>query len=300
VLAAARRGVPLFRFNTEDYPAAVGLDLDPLAPERATLLTDAGPVAIGGARGLWIRRPLWPQISDSVTDPLDREFARAEALAAIGGLWRTLATRCVSDADALQAARWKVAQIRVAQSLGFAVPETLVTSDPARALAFLAAGPAVLKAVGQARVARDGEERVGATTELDPVGFDAESVRPAPVLLQRRVAKTADLRITVVGREVFAVRIRTPEGAPLDFRLTAPAECAFEVATVDDRFVERLHAYLACWPLRFGAFDFAEDADGGLWFLECNPAGQWGWLEPPTKLAMTDALLDLLLDPGRA
>ena len=24
---------------------------------------------------------------------------------------------------------------------------------------------------------------------------------------------------------------------------------------------------------------FAEDAQGLPWFLECNPAGQWGWLE---------------------
>jgi hypothetical protein len=59
----------------------------------------------------------------------------------------------------------------------------------------------------------------------------------------------------------------------------------------------RLWRYLDLFGLRFGAFDLAEDAGGTSWFLECNPAGQWGWLEPLAGLDITGALLDLLLDP---
>ena len=296
VLAAAGRGVPLYRYNSEDYPSSVGLSFDPQRPERATLTTKDGDVALGGARGIWLRRPRWPEIAREVADPLDRLFARQEAVAAMGGIWRVLADKCVSPPDAMQAARWKVPQLRVAASLGFPVPATLVTSDPAAAHAFVAAGPTVAKAVAQARVQTASEERVGRTVEIGAT-FDAEAVRPAPVLLQRRVPKVADIRITAVGKRLFPVRITTPEGAPIDFRVTDPGQCGFEVIDLPAAVAARLSLYMRRWPLRFGAFDLAEDRDGELWFLECNPAGQWGWLEKPTGLDISSAVLDVLLAP---
>src|SRR6202035_5192115 len=103
VQCCASRGVEIFRFNSEDYPQHVGLELQPLHPEIAQfLLTDDRQVHIGQARGIWLRRPQWPVISPDVTDPLDRQLATRESVAAAGGLWRLLATRCVSPPDALQ------------------------------------------------------------------------------------------------------------------------------------------------------------------------------------------------------
>ncbi len=296
VLAAGRRGVPLFRFNTEDYPSSIGLVLDPSRPEETRLITPAGEVSLGLARGIWIRRPRWPEIGREVEGRLDRLFARQEAVAAIGGAWRALADLCVSPPDVLQAARWKLPQISLAHSLGLSVPETLVTTDPTRARTFVASGRTILKAVAEARVQIGDEESVGNTVEIDDT-FDLEQVRPTPVLLQRRVDKVADIRVTAIGHRLFSVRIVTPDGAPLDFRLTDPHQCRFEVVDLPPRIAVALAAYLDRWGLRFGAFDLAEDADGRLWFLECNPAGQWAWMEGPTGLDITGALLDLLLDP---
>jgi hypothetical protein len=296
VLAAVRRGISLYRFNTEDYPARIGLVLDPARPEDVRLTTESGDVPIGRARGIWIRRPRWPEITSKVTDPLDRLFARQEAVAAIGGAWRMLADRCISPADVMQAARWKVAQLSTAHALGFSVPETIVTSDPARARSFVGRGRTIMKAVAEARVQSFNEERVGKTVEIDATS-DLDAVRPTPVLLQRRVDKVADVRVTAVGHHLFPVRITTPPDSPLDFRLTDAALCRYEVLDLPADVTAGLLAYLDHWGLRFGAFDLAEDADGRLWFLECNPAGQWAWLERPTGLDITTALLDLLLEP---
>jgi hypothetical protein len=296
VLAARRRGVPFYRFNTEDYPSSIGLVLDPSHPDETCLTTPSGEVSLGLARGIWIRRPRWPEIGREVEGRLDRLFARQEAVAAIGGAWRALASACVSPPDVLQAARWKVPQMTLASGLGFSVPETLVTTDPARARTFVSGGRTILKAVAEARVQIGDEESVGNTVEIDDT-FDLEQVRPTPVLLQRRVDKVADIRVTAVGHRLFSVRIVTPKGAPLDFRLTDPHMCRFEVVDLPSAVTVALVAYLDNWGLRFGAFDLAEDAEGRLWFLECNPAGQWAWMEGPTGLDITGALLDLLLDP---
>jgi hypothetical protein len=162
----------------------------------------------------------------------------------------------------------------------------------ARASAFVAEARTILKAVAEARVLIGEEERIGNTVEINDT-FDLDSVRPTPVLLQRRIEKVADLRVTAVGHRLFPVRIVTPADAPLDFRLTDPNDCLYELVELSAAVSAALIAYQDHWGLRFGAFDPAEDQDGRLWFLECNPAGQWAWLEPPTGLDITSALLDL-------
>lgn len=296
ILAARRRGVDVFRFNTEDYPSQIGISVDPARPESAELITGDRTVGLGTARGLWIRRPKWPQPAREIADALDRALVTQEAVAAMGGVWRALRERCVSPPDVMQAARWKVAQLRVAHELGFAVPSTLITTDPGRAASFAASGETVIKAVADGRVQVGDEERCGGTMRLDP-SWDLNEVRATPVLLQRAVDKIADVRVTAIGGRLFAVRIMTPPGSPLDFRLTDAASCCYEVVELDPLLADRLGAYLDWWGLRYGAFDLAEDADGTMWFLECNPAGQWAWLERFTGLDMTGALVDLLLDP---
>ncbi|GAA5764612.1 hypothetical protein [Streptosporangium roseum] len=48
--------------------------------------------------------------------------------------------------------------------------------------------------------------------------------------------------------------------------------------------------------LSFGAFDFGLTGDGIPVFLECNPNGQWGWLEDATGLPIAAAIAALLLE----
>jgi hypothetical protein len=297
-MAAERRGVDVYRFNTEEYPASVRLSLDPADPPSANLFVDDQRIELGQAKGIWIRRPQWPVISAAVTDRYDRALAHQEALAAMGGAWRCLANRCVSPPDVLQAARWKLPQINLAARLGLPVPQTRVTQDAEEIRTFQAAGRTVMKAVGEAWVVLDGGERVGETTEL----LSTDDVRGAihtPVLVQRLVEKVADWRVTMVGQRFFSVRMVAPDSAPIDIRTTSTESIKHEVRSLPARLESRLLGFAHHYGLRYGAFDLAEDAGGTLWFLECNPAGQWAWLEPLTGLKITDALIDLLLDPAR-
>jgi hypothetical protein len=288
------RGVEIYRFNSEDYPQHIGVQLDPVHPEDAELLVaDDRRVAIGRARGIWLRRPQWPVIASAVTDPLDRQLAVRESVAAAGGLWRLLADRCVSPADVLQAARWKLPQLQLAARLGFNVPETLLTTNLEAAQRFAAAGPTVIKAVQDAYAKVGTTLLTGMTERVRPE--DLLDVETAPVMLQREVAKVADYRVTMIGREIFAARITTPADAPLDVRATAPADCEISMVELPTPVQSACLAFVEASGLRFAAFDLAGTADGTFWFFECNPNGQWGWIELATGAAMTDALVDLLI-----
>jgi hypothetical protein len=48
-----------------------------------------------------------------------------------------------------------------------------------------------------------------------------------------------------------------------------------------------------------GACDFVIDAAGTWWFLEVNPAGEWGWLTRDLSLPIADAIARALV-PQRA
>lgn len=269
--------------------------VDPQRPGEARLIDDDREVELGAARGIWLRRPRWPVVAPAL-EGADRVFAQQEAVAAIGGAWRVLADRCVSSPDAMQAARWKLSQLAVAADVGLPVPETLVTNEPSAAAGFASSGPTIAKAVAEVRTETEDGTLIGEAFALNGA-IEPESVRVAPVLLQRRIDKVADLRVTVVGPKFFAVRIVLPDGAPLDFRQTEPSDCRYETIDLPEMVKARLQSYLGVFGLRFGAFDLAEDRDGILWFLECNPAGQWGWLESLAGINVTEALVELLLDP---
>jgi glutathione synthase/RimK-type ligase-like ATP-grasp enzyme len=296
ILAAAKRGLRVFRFNTEDYPSVVGLSVNPLDPSSAVLKLHDDEVPLGLAKGIWIRRPQWPVISSAISDPLDRAFAQQEAVAAMGGVWRALQDRCVSPPDALQAARWKLAQLALATRLRLLVPPSIVSSDPERIREFRRQGRCVLKAVGDARIVGESGERLGYTTELEP-GECTDTARYAPVLIQKLIEKVADWRITLVGKRLFPVRMTVPLSSPIDIRTADPSLVAFEARPLDDAVATKLVAFALSFGLRYAAFDMAEDRDGALWFLECNPGGQWAWLEAPAGVDITGAPIDLLLEP---
>ena len=58
----------------------------------------------------------------------------------------------------------------------------------------------------------------------------------------------------------------------------------------------RLHAYMEAFGLNFGCFDFAVTKSGEPVFFECNPNGQWQWVENLTGLPIGKAIAEELLN----
>lgn len=115
-----------------------------------------------------------------------------------------------------------------------------------------------------------------------------------PHLFQARVDKVADLRVVVVGRQVFAVRI---DSDLLDWRADYNA-LSYSVVDLPDALVKALLGYLDRLGLASGSFDLAIDREGDFHWLELNPNGQWGWLEKETGLELAAAFADLLTTGG--
>jgi hypothetical protein len=177
--------------------------------------------------------------------------------------------------------------------VGFDVPPTLITSDVDAARRFVRKhAPAIHKPLRLTDIQRDGMPLAFWTERIEPEDLD-DSIGGTAHLFQAEVAgKIADLRITVVGERTYCVRIESSSRL-LDWRQDYD-DLSYQEEDPPEHLVSRMHAYLEMFGLEFGCFDFAVAPTGTPYFLECNPNGQWAWLEPPTGMPMTAAFADLL------
>lgn len=284
------RGVPVVRFDSGDFPAtlSVAAAITPNGVE-GTLSTPSRTADLSRVRSLYYRRPsgfTFPHLDEQAA-----RFAIAQARYGLGGILASLpGCLYVNHPHRIGDAEFKPSGLAAAVAAGFLVPPTLVTSDPDAARGFIKRhGPVIYKPLS-APLYRIGG--VSCTVEVAEVTADeiGGGVAGTAHLFQRRVEKAADVRVTVIGDKVFCVRI---DSGLLDWR-TDYSRLTYSVVPPPEGITEALHAYLGRFGLVFGAFDFAVDREGRWWFLECNPSGQWAWLEPETGLPMVAAMADLL------
>ncbi len=274
-------------------------------PSRATLTTrqesggawagtwadDDGTCDLRELRSMWWRRPQPFVLHEGIANFEDRAFALGECAAMVAGIWRCVDAQWVNDPDRDEAAGRKMDQLRLAAGLGLRVPATCMTNDPDAAREFVDArdGAVVYKSFS-ATPSTWRETRPVRDAELGLM----DSVRLAPVIFQELVAGGRDVRVTVVGDEVFAAEIRADQSAyEFDFRIDTMHAPISEFRLPTD-VEEGLLALLGVLGLRYGAADFRVAPDGELVFLEVNPAGQWLFVEIATGQPITAALAALL------
>ncbi|WP_413809158.1 ATP-grasp ribosomal peptide maturase [Streptomyces sp. OE57] len=289
------RDIPVVRFNPADLPAgeltvSAWFGGRPAAtPVAGQLRTPSRTADLEHVRAVYWRRPVWPTFERLDAD--DARYAAAQVRNGIAGVLHALdGPLWVNHPIRNAAADHKPTQLAVAARLGLTVPATLVTNDPGEVREFITAhGQVITKTLRWTPYERDG---VGMTSWAEPVTADEvdDGVAVAPHLFQARVDKVADLRVLVVGRRSFAVRI---DSDLLDWRKDYSA-LSYRVVGLPDRLKRALLACLDHFGLLSGSFDLALDRDGEPHWLELNSNGQWGWLEEKTGLPMAAAFADLL------
>ena len=115
---------------------------------------------------------------------------------------------------------------------------------------------------------------------------------------QNYVEKDFELRVTVVGEKVFACRIDsqtlTDDTGKIDWRQGYEHGMKQSAFDLPEDIADKCREYLLCLGLNFGCFDFIVTPSGKFVFLECNPNGQWLWVEDATGLKISEAIADFL------
>ncbi|MFJ2774604.1 hypothetical protein [Streptomyces sp. NPDC087300] len=218
-------------------------------------------------RSIWWRKP-GPTSSDEGMAQLENVLRTLD-----GVLW-------LHHPDVNTRAQYKAVQLTDAVRAGFRVPPVRIPASARSAKDFAAGGPVIAK--GWAIRG----PFVEATTEWE------SRVEGGPAVLQRLVDKDHDVRLTAVEDRLFAASVRPPGGS-VDWRVEQQ-DAAYAAVDVPCGIARSVANYMAFQRLSYGAFDFAVDREGRWWFLECNPNGQFGFVEARTGLPISEEIAALL------
>jgi len=295
------RGAPFVRFD----PGEIGAARTVLehGPEGATtrITTAHGTIDLGEVSVVWLRRPTAPRPGDAITDPAMRRYLALELELLQDGMWHALDCAWLPGRHAqLRSADHKLAQLQLAAGLGFSVPPSLITNDPAELARFYEqhGGQLISKLASPAMFWTEPRIAVRYTrpVELADLGYAASMLRHAPMLFQPRIAKARELRVTVVGDRVFAAAIdsqrnhRTAVDSRGDFTRTH-----YEAHALPAAIEARCRALTERSGLGFATIDLIVTPGGDHVFLELNPSGQYLWIEERTGLPITLAVAELLI-----
>ncbi|HWW76959.1 MAG TPA: hypothetical protein VNZ44_16280 [Pyrinomonadaceae bacterium] len=311
VLKLAELGASFYRLNTEDYPLASSSTIR-IADDRCAdwrWSPDAVPrVNLSNISCVWFRRHRLPKMPDELEGAYAEYCLRESEWFIRGAMYsRELPSAGVawmSHPAKVQAAESKIYQLSVARSLGLRIPDTLVSNDPAEVRKFFdeKGGDVIAKPL-RLGYFDYGDRQAGVfTSRVEPGHLEDDlAIRLAPVIYQPLIPKLADIRVTVVGRRLFAVAIdsQSDPAATVDWRRTENEDLPHSVHQLPPRLEELCLAYVSALGLSYGAIDLVLTPEGEYVFLEINPNGQWVWMEERLGLPISDAVASWLIQHSR-
>jgi len=257
--------------------------------QQALLTVDGETKDLSEVQRVWWRRPRGFRPDPDLTRQEDLNFIHSESHATVDGLWKSLDAEWINDPVLDELASRKVWQLKVATRLGLRTPQTLITNDPVAARAFVE-GQRPNGTIYKAFTATEEEWRE--TRLLKPEEEEGlDQVSYAPVIFQEHIKADVDLRITVIGDEIFPAAIHSGStDYKVDFRMTIH-QAKVEAHVLPDDVDSKLRALMKELGLVYGAVDFRLTPEGEYVFLEVNPSGQWLFMEDRTQQPITDAFV---------
>jgi hypothetical protein len=238
------------------------------------------------ADAVWYRRLAAPPDKeegdgDEFTAVEDRRFTKW-----LIGMQEDRPIRWINRPSAAQAAENKFRQLKFARLHGLRIPRTLVTAQPDRFRAFLKKeGVVVAKALDAfSWELESGETLAAFATVLDLARgsqLSDEDIAQCVTVYQQRINKVADVRMVVMGTDVYAFKVLQLREQHFDFRIGfyQPNQLRYEEIPVPTAVQQRIVGLMSSLGINFTSADFAVQADGEWVFLDLNPNGQWLFVE---------------------
>ncbi len=291
--------IKFYRFNTEDLGCSVEVNFNFESDSFKIFERMTGiEIDLLNVKSVYFRRPELPDDNQELTNA-ESHFIRNEISYTLEGIYKILNSAFwLNNVNDIRNAENKIYQLRVAKRLGFNMTASLITTNKDSAIDFYIKNEedCIIKPIRSGLISDDeGEEAVIFTNKLYLDKNNAKRVESCPTFFQKHVKKIGDLRVTVVGEQVFSALIHSQESeaSKVDWRVSQDGlkhsihELPLEIAGKCIDLVKALN-------LNFGAIDLILNEEGEYIFLEINPNGQWAWIEKLLDLDISSAIVNLL------
>jgi glutathione synthase/RimK-type ligase-like ATP-grasp enzyme len=198
----------------------------------------------------------------------------------------------------------KLYQLTLARDVGFIIPNTIISNDPAVVRQFVRdEADVIVKSIWPMIWPDSSGGKSLATTPIKVADLDTdEEILACPMIYQKRVRKLFELRIVVFGREVIACKLHSQnaDSTKNDFRVGDPRELQPEIIEISRSLERRILEFMKRADLLHASFDVAVTEEGDAIFFEVNEQGQTLWLEDCNpRIRMLDRLISFFHKPCR-
>lgn len=301
-------GAPFFRLNTEDllteysfswWADANGCDFEIKNKQSGLVIRGSEVTAV------WDRRPEHPKSLPIRNTAKIDEHNRREALEFLRFL-RHYVEHIPSIGSIVgdRVAASKMVQYRTALDCGFIIPDTVYANSKEAVETFAEKHETLcLKSIEGTDVWDDeqGVDYVFYTQILqskDVPYIPEEAFIQTVNFVQEYVPKAYELRVTVVGHDLFAAKILSQElpddKGKIDWRQGYESGLSFIKCELPEGIKDKCINLVHALGLNFGCIDLIVRPDGEYVFLECNPNGQWLWIELATDMKISEKIAQFL------
>ncbi|WP_370980144.1 MvdC/MvdD family ATP grasp protein [Agaribacterium sp. ZY112] len=278
-------------WDSSGFPAKQQLSF--YSDSRGVVLDGVGErsIELSQYASCWWRRPMAAEIPDDIDDPRVRNYCLIESDRLIRGALLASGCRLINDPLQQSMADHKPYQLKHAKALGLNIPDTLMCNDPNAVRDFVAKykGRVVFKAF------HSPSWRIVETREWsEELNEDLQTLKYAPVIFQELIDLGRDVRVTVIGDQVFAAEVSSrSEVAYLDWRLDTSVQWLSISLPIELQTM--IFSLMKVLGLDYGALDFRQNSKGEWVFLEINPSGQFLFMEDRDTYNLRHAFTQLLL-----
>jgi len=311
-------GLTPLRFNTDKYPTEFLLEAQLHKPSEEpnsnrphaqktsyshSIITPEGErVPTSAVHSVWYRRFYGGQDIDKHMEQQMRSACLEESKRCILGFLSCHDHFQIDDYWKIRRASNKDYQLKLAAEIGFDIPDTLVTNNEKAAREFFNGhnGNIITKMQSSFAIWKDGEEHVVFTNEVEQQHLDSlEGLRQCPMVFQEKIDKALELRVTVVGNQVFCAAIDSNAHKEMaaDWRKKG-ADTLTEWFKYDlpEELTQKVRTLTSRLGLNYGGIDILLTPDQQYKFLEINPCGEFYWMDLYTKLGICDAIAKTLIN----
>jgi len=258
-----KRELSFWRFNTETLPMC---DVTTQS-SGFCIKIDNQRIVTSELKSAYFRRPGAIEIRGSSSLDI-RQYRTVEWIYLLRSIYLAIGDRWFSHPNSILIAENKPGQLAAAKEVGLMVPDYVVTNSTMGLIELFDGGAVIAKPLSQNLLEANDPGSVIFTNEIESLEqVDPLRLSKAPVIFQRKVEKAFDVRVTVVGDRVFAVRIDSQknDNSRIDWRAGGSDLLKHDLFSLPNEIEKQCIHLVTKMGLNFGAIDLVEDPDGEFW-----------------------------------
>ncbi len=287
----------IVRINTEDIPNNFQYTINQNCDDTRIdfeILDSSISINAKDIFSIWFRKPEKPILNEDFNS-VALKYIETEQARFLQSLYGLLSDKkWVNPFWANKIASQKLPNHTLASKLGLQVPKTLVTNNYNSIQDFLKLcdNQVILKSFNFGGFSMQDNTSwacFAKKVSINDLEKYKSSVKLAPVFLQEYIEKESELRVTIIGKKIFTAKIESQNNKDSieDFRAVSSYDLVHKEFQLPEKIENKLLAFNEFYNLEFSTFDIIVTPNQEFVFLECNPNGQWLWIEDLTNMPLS-------------